>query len=105
MTDTSYAPRSEAPSYSEPVAAQPMTPPAPAFAPPAPAAEAAHEPPRRRSTVREAAPVSGGESTPPMPRPAEPAAAPAPAVSSAAEGDADKPRKTGWWAKRLLGKE
>jgi hypothetical protein len=37
----------------------------------------------------------------PMPPPT-PAPEPAPAVTSASD-DAGKPRKTGWWAKRLLG--
>ncbi len=80
--EPSYAPRSE------PVAAQP----------PLPAPTAPPEP-RRRSTVREAAPVFGDSAPAPIPAPA---AEPAPVVTSAAE-DASKPRKTGWWAKRLLG--
>ena len=37
----------------------------------------------------------------PVPIPA-PAPEPTPAVTSAGE-DANKPRKTGWWANRLLG--
>jgi hypothetical protein len=46
----------------------------------------------------------GGSSAPaPMPAPApQPAPEPAPAVSSSPE-EAGKPRRTGWWAKRLLG--
>jgi ribonuclease E len=81
--EPSYAPRPE------PVAAQPPSP------PPAPAAE-----PRRRSTVREPAPV--GSSAPvTIPTP-PPAPEPPPVVTSDGD-DASKPRKTGWWAKRLLG--
>jgi ribonuclease E len=62
-----------------------------------PAVEA--EQPRRRSTVREPAPVSS-ESVPVI----MPAPTPTPVViSTAAADEAAKPRRTGWWAKRLLG--
>jgi len=60
-------------------------------------------PPRRRSTVREAAPVSGGDA------PAEtaaPSAAPAaePVITEIDEGEAaSRPRRTGWWARRFAG--
>ena len=76
--------------------------PEPSYAPP-PVAGAATAPPepRRRSTVREAAPVFGDSVPAPIPAPLPPPE-PAPVVTSAAE-DASKPRKTGWWAKRLLG--
>jgi ribonuclease E len=84
-------------------AAPPPAMPEPTLVSPAPAAP---EPPRRRSTVREPAPVFSGESAPvvmPMPAP-QPAPMPAPILSSSAEtNDANKPRRTGWWAKRLLG--
>jgi ribonuclease E len=70
----------------------------------APAAEPpGSESPRRRSTVREPAPtVSGSEATVP------PVAAPVPpvepvVVSSAA--DEDRPRRSGWWSRRALGKD
>jgi ribonuclease E len=65
-------------------------------------APAAAEPPRRRSTIREPAPgvmtsepvaaaaIAVAQVTPPPPEPAPTEAA-------------DKPRKTGWWGKRLLG--
>jgi ribonuclease E len=65
----------------------------------------ASEPPRRRSTVRE--PVTqvlrdeGPASAPPSPSPmpAEPV------VSSPAESEsADRPRRSGWWSKRVLGR-
>jgi ribonuclease E len=60
----------------------------------------APEAPKRRSTIREPAPTFlGGEAPSPSPR-AEPAqATPEPSDSE----DAGKPRKTGWWAKRLMG--
>jgi ribonuclease E len=64
------------------------------------------EQPRRRSTVRERAPVSSGESFAPQPSPAsQPASAPEP-VAEAASGtteadDPNRPRKTGWWSRRF----
>jgi ribonuclease E len=68
--------------------------------PPTPQPEA--EPPRRRSTIREPAPTFPRDEAP-APR-AEPAPA-APSVSppEPQNEEAGKPRKTGWWAKRLLG--
>jgi ribonuclease E len=83
----------------------------PATAQPAhePEAARASEAPRRRSTVREAAPVAVAE------RPLEPvaiqsapdeaSAEPAqeqPAEPAAAEDD--RPRRTGWWSRRVFGK-
>ncbi len=64
----------------------------------------APEPPRRRSTVREPAPMAfTGEST--VPVPAHPAEAPQPVVSGSTESeDSDQPRRSGWWSKRVLGK-
>ena len=98
FAEAAYTPRTEpAASPAPPMMAQP------AAAPPAPSPET--EPPRRRSTVREPAP-SFGESAPvvvPMPAP-QPTPIPAPTVSGTADtDDASKPRRTGWWAKRLLG--
>ena len=68
---------------------------------PAPAPAPAEAPQRRRSTVREAAPTAGGSELPPMPVP-PPQAEPAPVVTSSDSGEA-KPRRTGWWARKLLG--
>jgi hypothetical protein len=53
--------------------------------------------------VREPAPVfSGGATTvTPLPTPQQ-SPEPAPAVTSTAE-DAAKPKRSGWWAKKLLG--
>jgi len=63
------------------------------------------QPPKRRSTVREPAPsfISGqGFTPPPRPEPAPaPASEPAPAAEPSGD-DANRPRKTGWWAKRML---
>ncbi len=80
----------------------PFDQPAPPFersAAPAPAARAPEgEPPRRRSTIREPAPI--GASTPPPPAATIPP--PTPVISSTASEDAGTPKR-GWWAKRLLG--
>jgi ribonuclease E len=91
-------------------------PPAQSPAAPQPVRETAQAPQsetpaqRRRSTVREsfrveddtpAAATRPPEHSPPIPAPAEPVAAePASPPPAAEEG---KPRRTGWWAKRLLG--
>jgi ribonuclease E len=72
---------------------------------PQPEAEPA-APARRRSTVREAAPVFGASAPAVTPMPeTQPVPPPAPeAISEPAPAeDANKPRRTGWWAKRLLG--
>ena len=64
----------------------------------------APEPPRRRSTVREPAPVglTGEAAAPAIAHPAEP---PQPVISGPTESeDSDRPRRSGWWSKRALGK-
>jgi ribonuclease E len=79
-------------------------------APPAPPATISATPdeperPRRRSTVREPAPASlaGGSSDSAVPAPAT--ELPQPVVSSADEAeDAGRPRRSGWWSRRMLGK-
>jgi len=82
-------------------------PPRPVTPQPVPAASFEPEQPRRRSTVREPAPTfTAGQGFSPAPR--QEASSPAPDASAAepAGGDeAGKPRKTGWWAKRIMGKE
>jgi len=65
--------------------------------PPAPAANS--EPPRRRSTIREPAPIGGVGM--PSSQPGASASASAPVVSSTAPEPAAP--KRGWWGKRLLG--
>jgi ribonuclease E len=84
-------------------AAPPFAPPAPVSAEP-PHAEQQAEPPRRRSTVRERAPIGGSDDAPP-PAPTIPVApAPEPVVTEVAETEgADRPRKTGWWSRRFAG--
>jgi ribonuclease E len=74
--------------------------PAPAPAP-APSFEPAAEPPRRRSTIREPAPVARTEAPAAVAAPAPAIPAPEPVVSSTAAEPAEP--KRGWWGKRLLG--
>jgi ribonuclease E len=109
------------PVASEPAYAPPQPPPIQAEAPPAAAPHpepAEPEPPRRRSTVREPAPLYFGERpaesaapAPPHPAPApesvapEPVA-PEPVAPSPAPTDGagpDQPRRTGWWSRRFAG--
>ena len=79
------------------------------------------QPPRRRSTVREPAPVvtqqpvapgpgspvhtntAEPERTPPEPETLAPAAAEEQERSTETEAN-DRPRRTGWWARRFAGK-
>jgi len=104
-----HPPQNEQPQGEQPHSEPSFAPPAPQEPVPQPAAQAEQEPPaapapepRRRSTVREPAPVFSGDTvTPPAPPP-PPAPDPVPVVTSASD-DAAKPRRTGWWAKRLLG--
>ena len=64
------------------------------------------EPPRRRSTVREPAPVAlRDEGSEPAPDFVPPPPLAEPVVSSPAESESsDRPRRSGWWSKRALGK-
>ena len=98
------APRADEPEPHHPPAE--FTPPAAApvnVEPPPPEPEQ----PRRRSTVRERAPVPSGESiAPPLPVPQpaistpEPAAETREAETTDAE-DPNRPRRTGWWSRRF----
>jgi ribonuclease E len=80
--------------------------PPPTIAVPSVPEHAAAEPPRRRSTVREPASQalhqdgdSPARSFTPPPAPVEPV------VSSPTESESgDRPRRSGWWSKRILGK-
>ena len=76
--------------------------PQPAASVPDPQPAGEREPPRRRSTVREPAPVFSGSAPAVTPTPMTAPPTPAPDVSSTAEADT-KPKRSGWWAKRLLG--
>jgi ribonuclease E len=80
---------------------------------PPPAAEPVHveaspsEHARRRSTVREPAPISVGSERgathEPVASPSEP---PQPVVISPTQSDdSDRPRRSGWWSRRVLGKD
>ena len=95
VADLDTKPAETAPMHREP--------PPPAPAPQAleaspPAAEA---PPRRRSTVREPAPIGGSETPAPMPPPSP---EPSPVVVESGEAEAkNQPRKTGWWSRRIMG--
>jgi len=96
-------------------APQDAAPPPPPYEPPfvasvppqasAPAAESEPAPQRRRSTVREQAPVStGGEGSTPPPLPVAPSPAPAPVITEIDEGEsANRPRRSGWWSRRSSG--
>jgi ribonuclease E len=63
------------------------------------------EPARRRSTVRESALTAvRAPATEPAPTDTTIPVSAEPAAASAAEGDnGDRPRRSGWWSKRLLG--
>ncbi len=73
---------------------------------PTPPPEPAHaEPPRRRSTVREPAPVASGNGdvTSSASAPATPSV-PQPVVTEIGEAEeTNRPRRSGWWSRRLLG--
>ena len=109
---------SERPDWSPPREAQAPEPVQPAYAQPqyeaapqsmatSPAPQPEPEPaapPRRRSTVREPAPTFGASESVVTPMPAPmPVPSPAAVAEAAPADDAGKPRRTGWWAKRLLG--
>jgi ribonuclease E len=90
-------------------AAPPPAAPSGASEPPSSAAQDAISPaptpePRRRSTVREPAPIAGSADTSLPASPQPPAAAPEPVISETGEGEsADRPRRSGWWSRRSAG--
>jgi ribonuclease E len=99
----SETPRDSAPPYPAEPAYAPR--PEPAAEPPVPPTSepaASPEPPRRRSTVREPAPIFGEAAPAPVSAPLPIESAPVVTTSAGTE-DASKPRRTGWWAKRMLG--
>ncbi len=92
-----------------PTAAPPAPPPSspelPAVATtPQAATPTSQEPPRRRSTVREPAPISGNQDVS-QPAPAQPPPpAPEPVITELGESeDTKRPRRSGWWSRRLAG--
>jgi len=102
--EASAEPRDDVP---PPAAAGPQEAPPAQIASPAVPETMASEPPRRRSTVREPAPqVLRDDASSPAPSftpPSVPSVEPV--VSSPAESDdSDRPRRSGWWSKRVLGK-
>ncbi len=95
-------PAATEPELKEAVADLDAAPPAPVSAEPS-HAEQQTEPPRRRSTIRERAPIGGGDEAPPAAA-APVAPAPEPVVTEVAETEGtDRPRKTGWWSRRFAG--
>jgi ribonuclease E len=89
-----------------PAPAEPDDAPPPRTEVPAAAEAALSESPRRRSTVRE--PVANAlhhDESFPAPSFASPAPAVEPVVSSSTENESsDRPRRSGWWSRRVLGK-
>jgi ribonuclease E len=73
---------------------------------PAAAEAALSESPRRRSTVREpVAHAQHHDESVPAPSFTSPAPAVEPVVSSSTESESsDRPRRSGWWSRRVLGK-
>ena len=65
---------------------------------------ASAEPPRRRSTVREPAFANARDETvESVAPPAQPAVMPEPAISTPEESTtSDRPRRSGWWSKRIF---
>ena len=89
-----------------PTAAPPAPPPAPEPAnapPPQAAAPPAEEPRRRRSTVREPAPIRDNqEASQPAPTPPPPPV-PQPVITELGESEHTRPRRSGWWSRRSAG--
>ncbi|HEY6831404.1 MAG TPA: Rne/Rng family ribonuclease [Pseudolabrys sp.] len=100
----------DAPASPAPVMPAPMMMPAPEMRPaPSPIASApveepvaAQEAPRRRSTIREPAPIAAEGVSPSSPPPAPTPPPAAPVVSSTASEETATPKR-GWWGRRLLG--
>jgi len=96
VADLDAAPPFSAPaSSSEPAIAETPRASAPAERP---------EPPRKRSTVRERAPVAIAADAP-QPAPAQPSSPPQqPVITEVGDSEnTDKPRRSGWWSRRFAG--
>jgi ribonuclease E len=84
--------------------AAPTAGPAPAEIASPPAPQEQPEQPRRRSTVRERAPVAVRDDTLPEVTAPQPTPAQEPVITEvSATEKADQPRKTGWWSRRFAG--
>jgi ribonuclease E len=72
---------------------------------PAPEAIAQPEQPRRRSTVRERAPIAAASEPAPQPAPSQsPSPAAQPVITETGESEStDRPRRSGWWSRRFAG--
>ncbi len=105
---SAIAPPFDEPPTERPIIDRPYSQPPDFSAEPQPAAppqaaapvQAEPEPPRRRSTIREPAPIATAGAPPPAPVPSAPP--PEPIISSTASEETGQPKR-GWWAKRLLG--
>jgi ribonuclease E len=86
--------------------AEPQAAPSPQVAEPDVSEPPAAEAPRRRSTVREPAPQALREDeSSPAPSFTPPAPSIEPVVSNSEESESgDRPRRSGWWSKRVFGK-
>ena len=91
VADLDAAPPAGSPAPASAAAPQPVPPP--------------EEPVRRRSTVRERAPIGGSEEALPTPQTQQPVVpTPEPVVTEPTEAaDSDRPRRTGWWSRRFAG--
>ncbi len=101
------APPATEPDLTAAVADLDAAPPSPASPSAMPEPPAAPEPPRRRSTVREPAPIMGHtEASEPAPaQPVQPAnPPPQPVITEIGDDEqASKPRRSGWWSRRIAG--
>ena len=91
VADLDAPPRSAAPAPTRAEAPEPIHPP--------------EEPVRRRSTVRERAPIGAADEGLPPPQTQQPVSAPPePVITEIGEvAESDRPRRTGWWSRRFAG--
>ena len=91
VADLDAPPRSAAPAATRAEAPEPLHPP--------------EEPVRRRSTVRERAPIRAADEGLPPPQTQQPVSpTPEPVITEIGEAaEADRPRRTGWWSRRFAG--
>ncbi len=91
VADLDAPPRPAAPAPMRAEAPEPLSPP--------------EEPVRRRSTVRERAPIGVPDETLPPPQTQQPVSpTPEPVITEIGEAaETDRPRRTGWWSRRFAG--